>query len=281
MIKIARNLKSPAILKRRKKILRVKIILACIGLGLFLFLLSWVSKAEKFEIQTFDIKGNFVTRSEDISKIISSHIANNYFHLFSKKNIFLYPKSKIKKDILDSFLCVKDARISFADFQTIHINIIERKPFALYCQHLEALPPNAEEECYFMDESAFIYARTLNFSENIYFRFGDDCVSSAKNILGTTYLAEARKGQFEKVNLFVRYLKDINIEGVKLVVRENGNYELFFGDDSKLIFDADQDFDEIFENLRATLINLGDLENKKFEYIDLRFNNKVLYKFKE
>mgnify|MGYP007066235319 FL=1 len=84
----------------------------------------------------------------------------------------------------------------------------------------------------------------------------------------------------KKVNLFIRFLKDINIDVYKLMVKENGDYELSFESDSFLVFDEKQDFEILLENLQAVLIDLGDLGEKEFEYIDLRFDNKVLYKFK-
>ena len=279
MIKITQNLKSSKILQRRKKILWLKIIFFCVGVGVVLFFLSWASHAEKFSIQAFNIEGAEATREADLRALVETHLVGNYLWLFSKKNIFLYPKRKIKKDILETFLRIQDARLSFADFNSFTLKLKEREPFALYCVSWGVLSVSEEEECYFMDGDAFIYARAMNFSDNVYFKYGDETASSSKNILGTTYLEGAREKQFEKVNLFIRFLKDININVYRLSVKENGDYVLYFDGDSQLIFDAEQDFEIILEDLRAVLIDLDGSGERRFEYIDLRFDNKVLYKF--
>lgn len=143
------------------------------------------------------------------------------------------------------------------------------------------------EECYFMDDIGYIYAEAMSFTDDVYFKYQgklnhiNSFESQITNPLGKIYLADAPKGQFEKINLFIRFLKDINVDVYRLLIKENGDYELSFDNDSILIFDKQQDFDILLENLQAVLIDLGDLGEKEFEYIDLRFNNKVLYKFRE
>ncbi|MFH1402601.1 MAG: hypothetical protein ABIG87_03200 [Patescibacteria group bacterium] len=263
----------------------MKIILFLILATGLVFFLSYLSKNESANIKNIDIFGNSVTHSQDVLEIANKNIEGNYLGLFSKRNFLLYPKSKIKKDILNAFLRIETvnlARESFANFQSIKINITERKPDALYCDYLASELPDVEE-CYFMDENAFIFDRAPTFSENVYFKYygGDVSTTTENKIVGQTFLASAPTGQFEKVNLLIRYLKDINIDVYKLTVKKNGDYELYFDKESKLIFDEKQDFGIILENLRAVLIDLGDLEGKEFEYIDLRFNNKIPYKFRE
>ena len=137
-----------------------------------------------------------------------------------------------------------------------------------------------------MDEEAYLYDKAPSFSRDIYLKYigGLPNVSTttlSTQILRHTFLSELEDSYFGKLNLFIRLLKDININGYRLVVKENGDYELFFNNESRLIFDNNQDFEEIFDNLQATLIELGDIGEKEFEYIDLRFKNKVVSKFKE
>ncbi len=283
---MARYTSQRAIERQRKKF-RKKIILFFVLFFLMVLLLSWLSKLEKFDIQNINITGNLsagrqdlTVKEDDIFKIITENISGKYFKLFSKSNILIYPKVKIEKELLDSFPQIKEIKISFGDFQSITIDVIERKPYAIWCDGL------MDEKCYFMDSFAYLYEEAPSFSNNVYFKYLgdlDDVATSTPidNILRQIYLKEAEDGQFERVNLFIRFLKDININSYKLIIKENNDYELFFNNESKLIFDGKQNFEEIFENLQATLIELGDLEDKEFEYIDLRFDRKILYKFRE
>ncbi|MCK4386738.1 MAG: hypothetical protein KAV41_01475 [Candidatus Pacebacteria bacterium] len=297
---------SQRVKKKRKRIFYAKLILFFILFCSALFFLAWLSRMEKFHIRNISVKGNSAVQTENILTIVNECVAGDYFYLFSKRNILLYPKSEIKGELLNSFLRIKAVDIQFADFQSININIEERKAWAVWCRpitgnHLAlqvpsdllgAPSPKREESCYLMDENAFIFAQAPNFSGDVYFKYSGNLlgISTTTNdkILGRTFLkskfdsanGQIQDSRFEKINLFIRFLKDININAYKLSVKENSDYELLFGNESRLIFDRQQDFDGILKNLRATLINLGDLENQEFEYIDLRFNNKVLYKFR-
>ncbi|MBU1046416.1 hypothetical protein KKH36_01375 [Patescibacteria group bacterium] len=328
-----RKFRSEEIAKKHKRIFWLKFTLFWILLFALVYSLSYASKQEKINIQNININGNKVIQEEEILKIVNENLEGNYLWLFPKSNIFIYPKSKIKEDLLNSFLRIKELMVTFNDLQSIDINIEERTPFALYCEKKDTnlavelpseeleqndeinneinneiatstnfatkLPNDSgfvdlgeinEEECYFMDNEAYIYAKAMSFTDDVYFKYEQESLKtnnlgvtlpSDGRILGRTYLSESPERHFEKINLFIRFLKDINIDVYRLLVKENGDYELSFDNGSLLIFDEKQDFDVLLENLQAVLIDLGDLEDKKFEYIDLRFDNKVLYKFKE
>lgn len=298
--------RSQKVVRKQRRIFRAKLLLFFLALFAVLYLLSWLSQKEKFNIQHINVTGNFVIQTEEILTIVNEHISGDYLWFFSRSNFLLYPKSQIRDELISSFLRIKVVDIKFADFQSITIGVEERTPFAIWCDYLSVELPNdsatssptrLKEECYFMDDNAFIFEKAPNFSNNVYFKYTGDLIdistTTNNKILSQTYLKPKqglnapggdepfKKSQFEKVNLFIRFLKDININAYKLSVKENGDYELFFGQGSRLIFGESQDFDAIFENLRATLIDLGDLEVKEFEYIDLRFRNKILYKFRE
>lgn len=267
-------------IQRQKKRFWKSVILFVVLAGVLLFLVTWLSNLDKLNIQNIKITGNSVLRSEEISKIVNENILGKYLWLFSKSNFLIYPKVKIKKDLVDSFAQIKDSKIKFEDFQSIVIEITERTPSALWCNDILG------QYCYFMDEEAYLYDMAPNFSGDVYFKYvggfpGVSTSTPTTQVLRLVYLGEENNDQFNKLNLFIRLLRDININGYQLITKDNGDYELFFNNDSRLIFDVHQDFDEIFVNLRATLIELGDLEEKEFNYIDLRFDNKVVYKFRD
>ncbi|MBU4536871.1 hypothetical protein KJ603_02420 [Patescibacteria group bacterium] len=331
-----RKFRSEEIAKKHKRIFWAKFILFWILLFTLAFLFSYLLKLEKINISNININGNKVILEEDVLEIVNKNLEGDYLRVFPKSNIFIYPKSKIKKELSDSFLRIKELIITFKDLQSIDINIVERTPFALYCENKDinlatglpseelgqndgifetnnkidneiasstdlgiGFPSDLDfvdlgrekgEECYFMDSEGYIYAKAMSFTDDVYFKYEIESSQinnlgvspiSDDEILGKIYLSESVEGQFEKVNLFIRFLKDINVDIYKLMVKENGDYQLSFDNDSLLIFDEKQDFDLLLENLQAVLIDLGDLEDRKFEYIDLRFSNKVLYKFKE
>jgi len=275
---MAKYISQQAIRRQKKRFWR-KIILSSIALFFLLFLSSWLSRLDRFQISNVSIYGNSAIKEKEILNIINENIVGNYFWLFSKSNFLIYPKNVIKKELLDSFAQIKELKIKFDNFQSIIVEMTERVPYALWCQE-------KENDCYFMDKTAYLYAEAPLFLNNSYFKYTGGLLSISTSspvseIFRQTYLSQEKEGHFEEVDLFIRLLKDINLDGYKLIIKDNNDYELFFNNGSKLIFDGNQDFDEIFKDLQAVLIDLGDLEGKEFEYIDLRFDHKVLYKFKE
>ena len=280
-----RKFRSQHVVEKHKRIFWVKFVFFWIFLFILIYLISYLSKSEEVGIIDINIIGNEAVQDKDILEIINKNLEGNYLGLFSKSNVFLYPKSKIKTEISNSFLIIKELIISFNDFKSIDINIAERKPFALYCENtkMEFLEKeeSSQENCYFMDDKGYVYTKAMNFSDNIYFKYYEETPDFNQNILGKTYLSKANKNQFEKINLFIRFLKDINIDVYRLTIKKDGDYELVFGNNSKLLFEGKQDFNVLLENLQAILIDLGDIGEKEFEYIDLRFNNKIFHKFKD
>ncbi|MEA2112872.1 MAG: FtsQ-type POTRA domain-containing protein [Patescibacteria group bacterium] len=267
-------------IERQKKRFWKRVVLIAVSLSLFLFLISWLSSLEKVNIRDIEITGNSIIEREDILEIVNKNISGKYFWLLSKSHILIYPKLSIRNELLESFSQIKNVTVRFKDFHSIFIDIVERSPYALWCSDM------AGEHCYFMDGMAYLYDEAPNFSNDVYFKYLGDfqdisTTTPTSKILRRTYLGETGEEHFGKLNLFIRFLKDINIDGYKLIVKENNDYELFFNRNSRLIFDGKQDFSDIFEDLQAVLIDLGDLGDSEFEYIDLRFGHKVVYKFKE
>ena len=267
-----------AIRRQRKKFWK-RSILTFLLLGCLFYGSFWLVNLERFNIQEATINGLKVLKNEELIQIIENNISGKYVWLFPKSNFLIYPKNKIKNELLNNFSQIKSVDIKFGVFPNIIINVLEREPFAVWCKE------PFTQQCYFMDEDAYIYDEAPNFSGDVYFKYignldGIATTTPTSLILRQTYLSDSKEGQFEKVNLFIRLLRDININGYKLDVKDNNDYNLFFDNESQLIFDGNQDFDEILVNLKATLIDMGDLKGREFEYIDLRFDNKVVSKFK-
>ncbi|MFH0846132.1 MAG: hypothetical protein V1851_01890 [Patescibacteria group bacterium] len=279
---------------KRKR--NIKLFLSFVCLCLFFGFLVYISRRPEINIKEIEVIGNNVIKKEQILDIAYFYLNQKYLGILPKSNIFIYPKGEIKQEILNSYLKIQDLQIGFSSLTSIKIVVLERDPFALYCRDLDDIEDTVSdsiatstnlatikkqnEECYFMDKVGYIYANTESFFDTVYFKYFNENLEDKKDILGTTFLLD-ETGRFEKVNLFIRFLKDINIDVYRLEIKENGDYQLFFDKDSVLIFEGNQNFEILLENLQAVLIDLGDLGDKEFEYIDLRFENKVLYKFRE
>ena len=284
-------LNSPRLLELKKH--RHKILLGKASLYVFLFVvvmigITYLSRLPSFNISSIEIKNNQSVDADMVKEIVQKEITGNYFWMFPRTNIFLYPKKHIKKELQDKFKRIKHTDFSIKDKKSLEVNIIERTALYTWCGNL---PPNLESsdevsKCYFLDDSGYIFDKAPYFSGDVYFKFYGLFVGDTT--LGSSFSPSI----FPDLILFKKKLEDIKLKPVALHVREDKDIKIFLSSKTKtsgmgpeIIVKVDSDFQKSAENLGTALDTepfKSDFRNKysSLEYIDLRFENKVVYKFK-
>ena len=279
-----RSLYSSRRIKERKRTFIRSVIVIVIVMVTSIAFFSWASHKPEITIKNIIVVGASSFVDKKIETYVEQKIRGDYLWLFSRANIFLYPRQGIKEGLLNTFPHLSKAHVSFDNFQSISVHIEERKPYYLWCGSLE------DEECYFLDLDGAIFAPAPYFSGSVYFEFYGP-IGGEK--IRTQGIREAPLGfyflptqEFKRIIAFKNALGVIGILGERFFVREDGDYEFVLRNGAEILFNREQDFDVILNNLDAALgteaLENDDLteENASLEYIDLRFNNKVFYKFK-
>jgi hypothetical protein len=99
------------------------------------------------------------------------------------------------------------------------------------------------------------------------------------------------KPNFLKLTSFEKIVEEIGVKPVIFYIKDNGDIGMFLSSTvpsqmgPEVIFKANSDFNQIAENLQTVLTTdpfQTEFQNKysSLLYIDLRFGNKVYYKFK-
>ena len=143
-----------------------------------------------------------------------------------------------------------------------------------------------DNKCYFLDSDGYIFDKAPYFSGDVYFKFYGDSLLSNENPSGS-YLM---KDKFSKIIEFKNSIEKMNLKPTSFYLNENGeegNFSLFGepGISPKIIFKVDGDYEKLAENLQAAIsvdplkTNLK-TKSSSLLYLDLRFGNKVYYKFK-
>lgn len=263
---------------RRQKIRKLKLIAIAVVSVVLIILLGWSLRLEQFQVSNILISGNKVIPQEKIQSIVEDNLSGTYFFLSPKTNIFFYPKSRITKQIEDEFERVKEVSVNFVNLKSIEVKILERTPKSMWCG---VKKESAVGGCYFMDENGYIYAKAPDFGGNVFLKFfGLDYNSlllGSESPIGVTIMDVEK---FDKFTLFVDTLSEIGYKPISLARVDDHDFELYFNDGMKIIFGNDQDFEILLDNLQSVL-DSGELVNREnIDYIDLRFGNKVYYKFK-
>ena len=283
-------LNSPRLLefkKKKNKILKRKIIVSFLGFLFFFIIITFLSKLERFNLNTINIVGNEVIETEKIEEIVKAKIKGNYYYLFPKTNFILYPKKNIEEDLKNKFKRIKEISVNDLNINTLEIKIEERVASHIYCgesfKHFESLE---EEKCYFMDEDGFIFDDAPYFSGNVYLKFYGKTVTNEGDPMGYYFYQPIFKGLLS----FKDNLEKIGIKPVIFYVQDDGDIKAYLPLSTSAVgpeirLKSDSDFEKIVENLQSVLTTepLKTEFKEKYSsllYIDLRFGNKVFYKFK-
>lgn len=276
--------------KEQKRILFVRSSIALFVVIVFVAAISFITHRPEITIRSVIINGSSAGMQEKLRLYTKEKLIGNYFKLFPKANIFLFSRKGIEEGLLNSFPNLSSVSASFNDFQSISIFVEERKNRYLWCG--EELPDEnvLPQKCYFLDGSGIIFAPAPYFSGNVYFEFFGLVTgkqirmeSSAEYPLGFYAFPES---SFRFIIGFKNSLEGKSFIVQRAFIKEEGGYEFILNNGSRIIFDESLSIENLMGNLEVGLetdvlkkVHLI-ADSTSLEYVDLRFNNKIFYKFK-
>lgn len=254
------------------RILFYLIFLAFIGTILYVLFF-----ANLLRIISINISGNDNIKSEYILDEINPKISGKYLNFLEKNNLLLVRTKKIEKNILNKFKGIKEIGIKRKFPDGLEIEIQERIPRIIFC---------AREKCLILDENGQAYESADSFlskkDRNDFLKLIDE---SGKEI------------NLEDTILNVDYIN--YIENIKEKTFKNFNFEIenefrtpsIISNDIKvktksgwvIYFNREIDFERELEMLKVILKNGLESEQQRenLEYIDLRVDSKIFYKFRD
>lgn len=262
--------------KKRKKAYKIKIIIFSVLFVLLLVGIYFLSKWDEINIKKVEVVGAKVLDKDKLESFVYSKLEGKYLYLFPKSNFVITPRSKIKKDLMSNFRRIETLNFDVSNPETLKIEITERGPSYTWCGETFLL----DQPCEFMDKDGYVFDQAPFFSGEVYFRFYGP--------LTEYYFA---KDNFKNLVLFIENLKRINLTPVALVLREDFEVDIYLSSNSlslsspKIIFSQKDDLEKIFQNLKSSLdaeplVNNIKTNYSNLEYLDLRFQNKVYYKWR-
>lgn len=279
-------LNSPKLLelkKKRQKNFLVKILLSIFALSLIFVCLAYLSRISALNIGEIKVTSNKAVDTDMIKMAVEKKIAGNYLWFFPKTNILFYPKNSIKRDLFNQFKRLNNIALSIKNNKLLEISLTERTALYTWCGNTIDLVVGvpSDKKCYFMDKDGFIFDEAPYFSGEVYFKF------YGLASIGT-YFSE---NNFKQLIYFKDTLVAMKFKPFSLSIEDNGNIKIFLSNLNKttiepyLILKVDSDFQNVAENLEAAMSTeplQSNFKNKysSLQYIDLRFGNKIVYKFK-
>lgn len=277
-----------ALIKRNRKVGRIRFIILFIVLFISIVVcLSYFSSHKRIVINKIIVTGNSIIDSKELEQNVNQIISGKYISLFARANFLIYPKARIYRDLSTSFPRIEILNINREGLNTLHLSIVERAGSFLYCGLL--LPENKEEvgeNCFFVNNDGLIFDEAPYFSGNIYFKYYTDIKMLDGKVLGSQVF------DIDRFHQLARFIDGVTLLGFKpiyLVKTVDNSYSLYLKSINnklkpKVIFKEENDLVIILDNFKTAMMEkeFADEINSKYNtlsYIDLRFKNKVLYKF--
>lgn len=231
--------------------------------------ISLLSFAEFWQIKKISVVGTDFENPASIEAEIGSTLAKNIFYFFSGRNSLFFSRDAVKSNLSNIFHSIENIDIDFKGFNSITINIKERKVVAIWCG----------EKCFYLDENglAFFETPVLENPEVIVFDGGD-----GDRILGFQFVDTAR---YKKIMFFVFELGKTILKPIKVSLIGEREMHVFFEAGGYLKVDPRSDLSIIARKINDVVLNsksgLGEKEfMEKLDYIDIRSGNKIVYNFK-
>ena len=267
---------------RRRKIRTIKL---SIGVAVFVVAaigVVWLSRIEQVNIKTIVIVGNSAVTETQLKQVVAEQLRGTYALLFPRTNILFFPRSSITASVRDAFDRIFDAEIVVEDSQTIKLIVKERQPFALYCGDTFIDTREVLGQCSFLDERGFIFARAPDFIGNIFFKyFGKTATQTSGGpyeLLGLEYMPQDK---FRDLTLFLGSFEELKMKPTSLTRLDEIDFEIRLKDGSYILFGGEQSLTSVLGNLQSVFESgiILEREDMQLDYIDLRFGNKIYYKF--
>jgi hypothetical protein len=261
--------------RRRARVLLVSIaaLLVVVGSSVFFGLHSPHTR-----LQTIQVTGTDPSTNKSISLFIQKELAGNYFFVVPRDSILFYFGNHLAIDILKKYPRLETASVALTSLSSISVTVSERLPQALWC----GPDPADTAPCLVLDAKGIAYgaAEASSSSTPYVVYYGAlDSSSTPPQFLTTA--------QFRALSLFVDLLAQKIDAGpaVSAAVNNEDDVTVTFQDGFRTLFildDASTHSGDLLQRVSLVLQSQPFSANKiaDFEYLDLRFGDKLYYKLK-
>lgn len=273
---------------RRRRVRALSVLALLVFLSAVVYGVSLTSHLPQFSVQEVEIKGVQKIRKNLVRAYVEAQLYDGSYAFFSHTNIFLVPHVEIEQAIRSYFPRVEKAQVSRDSLLASVITVVvdEREAFARWCfstaMSLAQAGDSSTASCYLMDRGGFIFApasTSTSLVENPYIFYGQiSSASSSASVepVGNTYLPDgfaALSALLARLDQAGFVAHTISEGGDDMVIGLDRGFDLY------LAFDDDPD--TILANLQLALSS-EELRGREddLEYIDLRFGNRMYYRFK-
>jgi cell division septal protein FtsQ len=237
---------------------------------LTLYFLHWISYRPMMRIREVSVRGAMLQDPQEIANYALDALSDSSNHYIARDNIFAYPKEEIRAGVMRTFPRLQSARLGRSSLfgTTLIVNVDERAAYATWCAESQI--------CYVFDEGGLIFAATDRSGkpELPYVFYGG---IETDPVIGSVFLPEQLRGVLD----LLQRMREARFIPVSMRVLDGQDYTIALSNGFTIKASFGQEIDTIVHNLELVSVSPA-LRGKEasLEYIDLRFGNRVYYKFR-
>jgi len=271
--------------KRQQARKRLALFLTVVCIALLLGFV-YAARHPKLQLIQVSVVGNTVVDAKDVISLVDADLAGMYAYVIPRRNAFFYPRKQIIADIRREFPRFDSLDVNRTDLNSILIKVSEVRGHALWCGADTSNISN-DVPCWFTDGAGKLVSEAPRYSGNVYLRFFGGSIDPADtNVLGQAFVEPAA---FQKLIAFSEQLALLGFNVRALVIGEGAEntfvVDVGEGSSANIPFHAADDYGLLVANLTAALSKPElaaklKADKQHLQYFDLRYENKVYYKFR-
>lgn len=234
-----------------------------------LIAIVYVIRLPALQVHSVEVIGTDVADPQEISLFVENEIQGKYLFILPKKSMLLVPTKTLTKKVSTAFPRFASVDIRRTGIDSLTVTVQEHTGAYLWC--------NAE--CFFMNSEGVVYAIAPTFSGDAYLKL----YGGEENQLPFRPLT---KNNLYTVTLLQNRLPYLDIKPVKIKFLPDNTLTVVFLDDTReveLIFNGESiepALEALYTAFRTdAFVRQYRDSSKVLRYIDLRYPNKVVYKF--
>lgn len=265
--------------QRRRRRVRLIILLAA-GIVVLIGAIIGCTWIPYIRVSAVEVTGTETQSLTDIQILAQETLRGRYLFVIPKNNVFLYPKEEVLRVLYARYPAIKQIDVKAKNFTTVAVVVVERHPTALWCGET----PAVEAPCGLMDENGFVYGPAANFSGDAYVRYFGQATTTEGYAVSEMPKKFLTPQQFRTLvsltDAFAANQKGIGVQHVSIDASDDAT--LAFANGFSVLFAMSDIDDDVFERFTLGLQSepfqqhpIGD-----FDYLDLRFGDKLYYHLK-
>ncbi len=246
---------------------------------------GYLVSIEAFQIDIVSLSGNNVIVASDITPTVEEHLEGYLVWPYENNSIFVTPKRKIRESLMSKFSRLEKISFKKRGLKEIEVIVEEKEGHYLWCGEISSL--GSSDECYILDAKGSLFDLAPFVSGDAYFKIFGGSVDESDPIGQNVFSLE----DFNSIVLIKEELARHDLDPVALLLHDGGLVEFVkktkggdLYDGARIKFTLLVDYKEAIDNLLSALTSeplKTEFAEKEelLQYIDVRFSNRVYYKF--